>query len=508
MTQTDSQKTGAEYEPTPAPEAGEVAAEFDFQPCQDLLVYVFGGPNIDVVEALTEQQLVIAGQILMAHFGDLDHSKDLPKKVLEDLAIIQKCSLGQGYGPIAQHLEIPTNMIKRRTAAIGQKFQQDLSEDELFWLLTEIQEQPSHPLEETASPLGEVALSETVTEQQAETSSEPVDSRHPVRTQSRTTAQNPRSKPAPKQRGGQAKEDPDLVRLYLDDIGRHELLTKEDEARLAQTIEKGVAAKEVLDNPPDDLTAGQKWQLRRDIREGDDAHRQFVNSNLRLVVSIAKKYQASGLPLLDIVQEGNLGLIHAVDKFDWKKGFKFSTYATWWIRQAIQRGIANTSRNIRLPVHAGDTLGRLQRARTELEALWQRQPTIAELAAEVNAPIEAVVELLKFATDTLSLDEHVRDDGDAELGDFVADRSAIDPEDAGVRSQLPQEVDKMLDFLDERERAILRLRFGLDGTDMTLEEVGDRFGLTRERIRQIEARALSKLRHPSTNTGARELLDL
>ena len=223
----------------------------------------------------------------------------------------------------------------------------------------------------------------------------------------------------------------DLVRLYLEDVGRHDLLTKDDEVRLAQAIEAGVAARTELEAAKK-LTPTQRRKLRRAIRQGEEAHRQFVNSNLRLVVSIAKKYQSSGLPLLDIVQEGNLGLIHAVDKFDWRKGFKFSTYATWWIRQAIQRGIANSARVIRLPVHAGDMLTALLKMRAQLEGSLGRTPTLAELAAEAELPLDKVVEVLRYAVDTVSLDEPVRDDGDAELGDFVEDRNATAPFDAAA----------------------------------------------------------------------------
>jgi len=299
----------------------------------------------------------------------------------------------------------------------------------------------------------------------------------------------------------------DLVRLYLEDVGRHDLLTKDDEIRLAQAIEAGNAARAELETKKK-LTPTQRRALRRAVREGEEAHRQFVNSNLRLVVSIAKKYQSSGLPLLDIVQEGNLGLIHAVDKFDWRKGFKFSTYATWWIRQAIQRGIANSARVIRLPVHAGDMLTALLKLRGQLEGTLGRTPTLAELAAEAELPLEKVVEVLRYAVDTVSLDEPVRDDGDAELGDFVEDRNAVAPFDHAATSLLPGEVAKVLAVLDDREKTILMLRFGLDGAgERTLEEVAEHFGLTRERIRQIEARAMSKLRHPSADVGARELLE-
>src|SRR3982751_6899230 len=302
------------------------------------------------------------------------------------------------------------------------------------------------------------------------------------------------------------RDEEDLVRLYLTDIGQYPLLTKDDEVRLAQAIEAGAGARAELEAAVS-LTPARKRELRRQTKAGEDAERTFVQSNLRLVVSIAKKYQASGLPLLDLIQEGNLGLMHAVEKFDWRKGFKFSTYATWWIRQAITRGIANTGRTIRLPVHAGDTLARLQKARARLELKLGRPATLAELSAEVEMPEDKVTEALRFAAEPLSLSEPLREDGDAELGDVVEDRSAESPFEVAATALLPEEINRLLAPLDEREREILKLRFGLDrGEPRTLEEVGEHFNLTRERIRQIEARAMSKLRHPSSDTGARDLL--
>ena len=204
------------------------------------------------------------------------------------------------------------------------------------------------------------------------------------------------------------RDEEDLVRLYLTDIGQYQLLTKDDEVRLAKAIESGKEAREQLEAGGKGVTATKKRELRKLAKEGEDAERQFVQSNLRLVVSIAKKYQASGLPLLDLIQEGNLGLMHAVEKFDWRKGFKFSTYATWWIRQAITRGIANTGRTIRLPVHAGDTLARLQKARSRLELKYGRPATLAELAKEVEMPEDKVTEALRFAAEPLSLSEPLR----------------------------------------------------------------------------------------------------
>jgi RNA polymerase sigma factor (sigma-70 family) len=294
----------------------------------------------------------------------------------------------------------------------------------------------------------------------------------------------------------------DSIGIYLNDIGKVPLLTAEDERVLSRAIEKGreAAAK---------LAAGEKTAaVKRDIREAAKAKDRFIRANLRLVVSIARRYPLpQGMDLLDLIQEGNLGLMHAVEKFDWRKGFKFSTYATWWIRQAITRGIANTGRTIRLPVHAGDTLARLQKARSRLELKYGRPATLAELAKEVEMPEDKVTEALRFAAEPLSLSEPLREDGDAELGDVVEDRSAESPFEVAATALLPEEIQRLLAPLDEREREILKLRFGLDrGEPRTLEEVGEHFNLTRERIRQIEARAMSKLRHPSSDTGARDLL--
>ena len=302
------------------------------------------------------------------------------------------------------------------------------------------------------------------------------------------------------------REDEDLVRRYLSEIGRHDLLTKQDEVALAQLIEAGAAARRELDASVG-CGAARRRELRRAISAGEAAETRFVEANLRLVVSIAKRYQSSGVPLLDLVQEGNLGLIHAVEKFDWRKGFKFSTYATWWIRQAITRGIANTGRTIRIPVHAGDTISRVQRTRSRMEIELGRAPSTSELASEVDMPEAKVLETLLYAVEPVSLSEPLNEDSDSVLGDLVGDDALTGPAEQVAATMLPAQVDAMLAPLEDREREVLRLRYGLDrGEPRTLEEVGERFDLTRERIRQIEVRAIAKLRHPSNDCGARDLL--
>jgi RNA polymerase sigma factor (sigma-70 family) len=302
-------------------------------------------------------------------------------------------------------------------------------------------------------------------------------------------------------------EGDDLVRLYLSDIGRHPLLTKDDEVRLAQQIEDGNAAREILASAGVRDPARDR-ELRRQDRAGTDARQTLVQSNLRLVVSIAKKYRVAGLSLLDLIQEGNLGLMHAVEKFDWRRGFKFSTYATWWIRQAVTRGIENTARTIRMPPSAHGRVNNVHDARARLELQFGRRPAVSEIAAAADMTESKVAEILSFPADPLSLSEPISDGGDLELGEMVEDHFAESPFDIAAAALLPAAIDKLFQLLDDRERRILALRFGLDrGEPRTLEEVGRHLNLTRERIRQIEARAISKIRDRAGNEAC-ELLSV
>ena len=312
----------------------------------------------------------------------------------------------------------------------------------------------------------------------------------------------PAQSPGARRDGG----DLDLVRAYLTGLGAHRLLTREDEAHLGAIIAAGVDARARLADPDAGLTPSERARLRRAVRAGDDATERFVCANLRLVVSIAKKYQASGVDLLDLIQEGNLGLIHAVEKFDFRKGFKFSTYATWWIRQAIQRGIANTAATIRVPIHAADRRTQVARAAGELTGELGRYPTDEEVAERVGIEVADVRAARTGAAVTASLDAQIGTDSTTELGDLVGDAS-VDVEGGALSATLSADVARLLSGLEPRERQVLKLRFGLDrGEPRTLEEVGLLFSLTRERIRQIETRAMAKLRHPSIADRASDLL--
>jgi RNA polymerase sigma factor (sigma-70 family) len=302
-----------------------------------------------------------------------------------------------------------------------------------------------------------------------------------------------------------SRTDVDIARMYLTGVGRHELLTRDDEARLGAAVAAGAEARALLESGTA-LTPAQRRTARRAVRAGDDATEQFICANLRLVVSIAKRYQSSGVDLLDLVQEGNIGLIRAVEKFDFRKGFKFSTYATWWIRQAIQRGIANGSATIRIPIHISDRRSQVARATGELLASLGRHPTDEEIAEHLGAPVAEIRGLREVASVTASLDATVGSDSTTELNGLIGDAS-VDVEGSAMSATLQSEVSQLLRVLDTRERQILELRFGLDrGEPRTLEEVSEHFSLTRERIRQIEARAMTKLRHPSTADAATALL--
>ncbi len=285
--------------------------------------------------------------------------------------------------------------------------------------------------------------------------------------------------------------------MYLDEIGKHPLLTPQGEQALARTIAQGRAAGERLTQLNGSATAADRRELRKQVRAGKDASDLFVNSNLRLVVSVAKRYQSSGVPLLDLIQEGNLGLIRAVEKFDAEKGFRFSTYAVWWIRQFISRGIAASRSSVRLPSRANDELLRLREMTTMLEQTHGRAPRPDELAEAAGLSEERVNELLRVSADPVSLSGAVGDDG-AELGDFVEDPTARAAVEEATSHLLPDEFDRMLSVLDERESEILKLRYGFEGDEpLSVAQVADRIGLSRERIRQLEHRGIAKLMHPS-----------
>ncbi len=300
-------------------------------------------------------------------------------------------------------------------------------------------------------------------------------------------------------------EDP--VRMYLREIGRVPLLTAKEEVELAKLMERGAYAARRLQGDPN-LTEEERQRLAQWVAQGEQARQRLTEANLRLVVSVAKKYIGRGMALLDLIQEGNIGLIRAVEKFDYSKGYKFSTYATWWIRQAITRAIADQARTIRIPVHMVETINKLIRTSRRLLQELGREPTAEEIGAEMGLPPEKVREILKISQEPVSLEMPVGEEEDSHLGDFIEDQSAPPPAEAASHRLLREQVEDVLEALTARERRVLELRFGLcDGRSRTLEEVGREFGVTRERIRQIEAKALRKLRHPSRSRKLKDYLD-
>ncbi|MBC9719049.1 sigma-70 family RNA polymerase sigma factor [Streptomyces sp. TRM66268-LWL] len=300
--------------------------------------------------------------------------------------------------------------------------------------------------------------------------------------------------------------DRDLVGMYLDEIARTPLLDAAKEVELSQIIEAGVYAEQILDGTLEQETETGKDASREElealIADSERAKDIFIRSNLRLVVAVARRYPRSGLPLLDLIQEGNAGLVRAVEKFDYRKGFKFSTYATWWIRQAITRSIADQSRTIRLPVHLVEELGRIRRVQREFNRENGRDPEHTEIAAELGSTPERVGDVLDWARDPVSLNMSVDDDGDTQFGDLLEDTSAVSPEQSVLTLLRSEELDGLIGRLDQRTASIIKMRYGIeDGRERTLTEVGKEHGLTRERIRQIEKHALLELKRLARDTG-------
>ena len=300
----------------------------------------------------------------------------------------------------------------------------------------------------------------------------------------------------------------DPVKMYLKDIGRIPLLTAEEEVNLAMRVEGGKQAKEQLDEyrkAEVEIPDQERVQLEQMIEDGLIAKERLIEANYRLVVSIAKKYVGRGMQFLDLIQEGNMGLIRAVDKFDYEKGFKFSTYATWWIRQAITRAVADQARTIRIPVHMVETINKLVRIQRQLVQELRREPTAEEIGEKMGITAERVQQIQKTAQEPISLEAPVGEEEDSSLGDFISDPNALNPHDYSVNEWVKDALNEVLQTLTDREERVLRLRYGLlDGKTHTLEEVGREFGVTRERIRQIEGKALRKLRQPSRQKKLRD----
>ncbi|MCX5342955.1 sigma-70 family RNA polymerase sigma factor [Streptomyces atratus] len=297
--------------------------------------------------------------------------------------------------------------------------------------------------------------------------------------------------------------DRDLVGMYLDEIARTPLLDAAKEVELSQTVEAGVYARQILDGAVESEAGGAtREELEALVAEGERAKDIFIRSNLRLVVAVARRYPRAGLPLLDLIQEGNAGLVRAVEKFDYAKGFKFSTYATWWIRQAITRSIADQSRTIRLPVHLVEELGRIRRVQREFNREHGREPEHTEIAAELDSTPERVGDVLDWARDPVSLNMSVDDEGETQFGDLLEDTSAVSPEQSVMTLLRSEELEDLIGKLDNRTASIIRMRYGIeDGRERTLTEVGKQHGLTRERIRQIEKHALLELKRMAHDTG-------
>lgn len=481
-----------------SPEMDREAAELQLR--YDYLLWIFGGPKVDEVYALDPVKLADAGRLLAARYSQIDQPGKSPDVLEANTFIIESVMSGTAVEQVSEDLGVLPRAVKDRLDATSKILRDELEDDEKEDLLALIIK-------------GDADLIDELTGDDEEVSELEVESELPA---SLTPAATPgrrkqHERTAPRRRRQEASDDEeydDIIKTYLKDIGRYPLLTAAEERELARTIGAGTVALEELESLGQTLSPSRRQELEAIVEAGEVARVKFINANLRLVVSIAKKYSHK-LPLMDSIQEGNFGLMHAITKFDPERGFKFSTYATWWIRQAITRGIANQSRIIRLPVHANDQVNMVQRARYFLEKQYGDAFTISDLAAEVGMTEERLKEVLAYGSRPLSLNEplNAHDGSTATFEDTIADPVASGALAAALSGVASRGIwEGIWGVLTTREAEVLRLRFGIDtGDPRTLKEVGEWFGLTRERIRQIEARAMSKIRHPSVGVNPNDV---
>lgn len=441
-----------------------------------------------------EKQQVVLGDKLNSIVDDLIKGVDSKKRISDDDVTVAIAEVGK-------YSEDEMNEVYRRIKAAGIEVYDDSTDD-------------SEPNADDIASEGDVDtgvsdedILEGIPEEELQATEEEVEAILPENTKAerrqraaRRTADN-----------SVALLTGDPVRMYLKEIGKVKLLTANEEIDLAMKIEAGLDATKQLEEAEEsgvELERREKRRLTKVEQIGLDAKRQLIEANLRLVVSIAKRYVGRGMLFLDLIQEGNLGLIRAVEKFDYTKGFKFSTYATWWIRQAITRAIADQARTIRIPVHMVETINKLVRIQRQLLQELGREPTPEEIGERMGIDASRVREIQKISQEPVSLETPIGEEEDSQLGDFIEDGEAVVPPDAASFSMLQEQLSKVLDGLAERERKVIELRFGLtDGHPRTLEEVGREFGVTRERIRQIESKTLAKLRHPSRSSKLKDYLE-
>ncbi len=471
---------------------------FDTEPGIDFMKNIFGGNLYDQIDEFDMDHLVYAADVLAETYLGFDQSNKSLEQVIENAAIIWRRMRGFNTYQIIERFNMSSMPAGNSTLKrIARTFKVYLTRSELNQLFDNLVEGPIDNSVDSPSSAGALAVYQSIDYKNYQASTRETPKSKSNKAKSSLEYNN----------DSKVSADENLLRLYLDEIGKVPLLTKQDEVSLAQAIEAGKAAQSRLE-VEEGLTKVDRQECQELISEGLRAHRKFVESNLLLVVSIAKKYNSKGLPPLDLIQEGNLGLIRAVDKFDWQKGFKFSTYATWWIRQFIRRGIAESARTIRMPVHALESLGTIAMATNDLAVEMGRKPTISEIALRVGLKEQKVEELMALPDDTISLNKYIFEGEGLEMSEIIEDPVSSEAFDNKLGEYaMGKMTDFLMTILDDKERRILELRYGIDGGGVrTLEQVGEEFHVTRERIRQIQAKAEDKLRHPSNALNVRDIL--